>query len=208
MDAVKEDELGEILSSEDDEERQRLEALIKSSFISSGGAIPLNKDSMLPISLEELSEKDLVNICDNIALFDNRNQKQMMTSRALESVSNILATFAHLFGVKSITSGIEAFNTDKILREAVVKCMVGKGINPPPPIALVIALSSHVTYFLSEFTKTYVEQHSIERGKSNGKKEGDSTSDSTRKSGNSEDNASMSNTGDGKVAVREDNSSS
>ena len=120
---------------------------IERAYLLNGG-VPINPTNPMPVDLEKFSSKELENIIKNITIFEARNKKDDIVSRAL----NIFCNASHIAGkvtkMNISNSHINAITSDQVLKESFVEVFLGRTTRVHPVLAFVISFLSHLSNIL------------------------------------------------------------
>lgn len=131
---------------EDPEARALVKFNIRKIFISHGG-MPFNKQDAIPYDLDSLTDKELLNVLENMVIFTARTQQKELVGKALNAVTNISYIFA---GNKSLPA-IKEIERDTVLRDSLFEAFLGTKFGPL--LSLLIVGASHV----SNLARNYVD---------------------------------------------------
>lgn len=185
----------------DDDARKRLEFLIREAFIHSGGIAPISKDNLLPLDLNTLTVSELINILDNMALHENKTNKGALTQRVMDTFVIIGNAASDTFGLEIVKKGVNSLQTDMILRDAITKCFLGKGVNPSPKISLGVSVVSYLAYFVAQIISSYGKLATKQVGRVERARDTESGNSATGVSSDSELQTPLSNASGGKITV-------
>lgn len=126
----------------DPETREAAKLLIRKMYIDNGG-LPFNSKDPIPHDLENLSDKELGFVVENMIIHLARTQKSEIIAQATNAVSNV-AYF--MTGEETLVTQI---NSDSVLRQALLDTFLGSRISPL--LSLIISASSHVTNLIRSY---------------------------------------------------------
>ena len=131
---------------EDPEARALVKFNIRKIFISHGG-MPFNKQDSIPYNLDELTDKELLNVLENMIIFTARTQQKELVAKALNTATNL----AYIFGGENQLPVVKEVERDEVLRNSLFDVFLGQKFGPL--LSLLIVGSSH----LSNLARNYLD---------------------------------------------------
>lgn len=130
------------VNPDDPETREAAKLLIRKMYINNGG-LPFNSKDPIPYDLENLSDKELGFVVENMLIHQARTQKSEVIAQAANTFSNV----AYLMtGEEAIITQI---NSDNVLRQALLDTFLGSRISPL--LTLIISASSHISNLIRSY---------------------------------------------------------
>lgn len=142
-----------VLANADDKEaRSHLERIIHRTFVENGG-VPVNAQDILPVKLDDLKPRELVNVIDNMKLHLGRTQKSEFVARCVGFIQNIFKIFSLQKGFAVSEEIYNLISNDAMLRDALVTSFFGRNVSLKPVPVAVVSLLSHGSNLAVAYTE-------------------------------------------------------
>lgn len=129
---------------ESEETRAVVKYFIRKLYVSSGG-LPFNTADAIPYKLDELGNKQLVNVLENMIIYQARTKQKDLISKAV----NLLANMTAIFDNDSANKIANEIQKDEVLRESLWTVFLGQKFSPI--ISLIITGGSYLSNLLLNY---------------------------------------------------------
>lgn len=123
---------------ESEETRAVVKYFIRKLYVTNGG-LPFNKADAIPYKLDELESKELVNVLENMIIYQARTKQKDLISKAV----NLLANLTAIIDQDAANKIANEIQRDEVLRESLWTVFLGQKFSPL--VSLIITGGSYLS---------------------------------------------------------------